>query len=70
MLGRWLDISLATAPLKNRIPEDLYGDKIPRTQPFATEPTEGIILMMRGLPFALSEEEVTGQFVVYPLCSR
>lgn len=55
VMGRWLDVSLATSPESNNVRQT---DEIPRNQPFAEEPKEGIIMLIRGLPFDLTNEEV------------
>lgn len=55
-MGRWLDVSLATFPDPS---SPRQSDGIPRGRPFAEHPTEGVIILVRGLPFDLSDEEVS-----------
>lgn len=55
IMGRWLDVTLAPTFVRT-FQED--PDGLDRLVPFAEMPTEGAIIMAKGLPFDLSVEDL------------
>ena len=55
-MSRWIDVSLQT--MKKRVREPRTGaDSAP---PFGEDAKGGIVMVLKGLPFALSDDEVRG----------
>lgn len=64
-MGRWLDVTLAPTFVRT-FQED--PDGLDRLVPFAEMPTEGAIIMAKGLPFDLSVEDVSRFVTTFSSC--
>lgn len=62
IMGRWLDVTLAPSFVRTPIVD---SDGIDRLTPFAEPPTEGSIIMVKGLPFDLTVEDVSVIYGVF-----
>lgn len=56
IMGRWLDVTLAPSFVRTTTVD---SDGIDRLTPFAEPPTVGTVIMVKGLPFDLTVDDVS-----------